>query len=145
MNEEIFHLGVKALIRNNKGEILLLENNSEISKSTISEHWDLPEGRLEKGDSLEKALRREVKEEIGIRKIKIGNLLDASVSKIRIVSGKNSFGLILFTYTCYIVDKSEVKLTDDEHVSFKWFKPSEAGKLLSVKFSDSLAEKVASL
>lgn len=48
MNEEIFHLGVKALINNNKRKILLLEKNSAISKSTNPEHWDLPGGRLDK-------------------------------------------------------------------------------------------------
>lgn len=92
---------------------------------------------------MEKALIREVREEIGIGKIKIGSLLDASISKIRIVSGKSSLGLILFTYACTIDDDSEVKLTDDEHVSFKWFEPRVATKLLNVKFSNSLAEVVA--
>tara|TARA_B110000003_G_scaffold274490_1_gene314598 strand:+ start:18248 stop:18847 length:600 start_codon:yes stop_codon:yes gene_type:complete len=37
--------------------------------------WDLPKGRIEKGEQIKEAALREVKEECGISKLKLGNFL----------------------------------------------------------------------
>lgn len=138
--EDIFHLGVKALILNKAGKILVLRANLKTFSGPAPEHWDLPGGRLKKGDNIQSALKREVKEEIGVGEIKMLELIDASISKMRI-TGKN-IGLILFTYLCSISNTDKIRLTDDEHTEFKWVTPKQAAKLLKVKFSDSLVEKV---
>lgn len=144
-NEDIFHLGVKALIRNKKGEVLVLQANIKDFKrgTSIEEHWDLPGGRIQKGSTIEETLVREVEEEIGVTKIKIVKLLDASLSKMRI--SHVDAGLILFTYLCEIDEGVKIALTDNEHLNFKWCEPQEAAKLLSTKFSDSLVEVVKNL
>ena len=144
-HEDIFNLGLKALIRNKQGQVLVLKVNLETYVGNKTpEHWDLPGGRIQKGESgTEEALRREVQEEIGVKDIKIVRLLDASISKMRL-----SFmdgGLILFTYLCEIEDDTKIKLTDDEHTEFRWVEPIEASKLLSTKFSDSLTRAVENL
>lgn len=90
-NEDVFHLGVKALIKNKQGKILILHSNPKHNDKNTPDHWDLPGGRLQKGDDIEKTLQREVKEEIGIENIQIVKLLDASLSKMRIINGQ--FGL----------------------------------------------------
>ena len=46
--EDTFHLGVKALIFEAEGKILLLERNHPVKNL----YWDIPGGRLQKGDSL---------------------------------------------------------------------------------------------
>ncbi|MFH0937646.1 MAG: NUDIX hydrolase [Candidatus Daviesbacteria bacterium] len=145
MKEDIFHLGVKAILRNRAGEILILRVNLEtFTGRKTPEHWDLPGGRIQKGEkSIEVALRREVEEEIGVKNIKNIKLLDASISKMRL-----SFmdaGLILFTYLCEIDKAAQIKLVDDEHTEFKWVIPKEAAKLLSTKFSDSLINIIKNL
>lgn len=141
--EDIFHLGVKALIRNNQGKILVLKANLKTFSGPAPEHWDLPGGRLKRGDDIKKALKREIKEEIGIEKIKILEFLDASISKMRITI--KDYGLMLFTYLCSIEDTDTIKLIDNEHTDFKWVSPKQAAKLLRVKFSDFLVEKVKNL
>jgi 8-oxo-dGTP pyrophosphatase MutT (NUDIX family) len=64
MNEDNFHLGIKALIRNSKGEYLLLKTNkARIDK----EYYDIPGGRIKRGEDIINTLKREVFEETGIK------------------------------------------------------------------------------
>lgn len=141
--EELFQLGIKALIINSEGKIILLRINPEDFQTKVQIHCDLPGGKVRKGESIQDALKREVAEEIGLTDITIGELLDASISNMRI-SYMNA-GLILFTYLCSIKDTQSIKLTDNEHTDFGWFPPKEAAKLLSFKFSKSLVNKVKKL
>jgi len=143
MVEDSFHLGVKALIRNKEGAVLVLKANLATFKSPTKEHWDLPGGRIHKRENIETALRREVEEEIGVEDLEILELLDASISKMRL--SFIDMGLILFTYLCRISNDQEIKLTDNEHTQFRWVNPREAALLLSTKFADSLVQKVSNL
>jgi ADP-ribose pyrophosphatase YjhB (NUDIX family) len=63
--EDCFHLGVKALVINQDKELLLLERHHP-SKGM---YWDLPGGRLQRGESQLEALSREIKEETGMDNI----------------------------------------------------------------------------
>lgn len=49
MSEDIFHLGIKALIRNNDGKILLLQVNPQKLRGKQTDYWDLPGGPGPKG------------------------------------------------------------------------------------------------
>lgn len=140
--EDNFHLGIKALIRNKRGEILLLKINPEDFSTKVTVHWDLPGGRIHQGETVEQALRREVKEEIGLPHITIGELLDASISNMRITHLNR--GLILFTYLCS-TDTDNIRITDNEHTEFKWVNPKKAAELLAFKFSKSLTDKIIKL
>ncbi|MEK7096209.1 MAG: NUDIX hydrolase [Patescibacteria group bacterium] len=61
-NEKLFWVGIKALIENGEGKILLL-NSPGWKQKEIEAHWDIPGGRIEENQSVEEALKREVKEE----------------------------------------------------------------------------------
>lgn len=68
--EDTFHLGIKAVITNDSGKILLLKVNPDQLKGNVDEpYWDLPGGRVQKGHSAEETLRHEVFEETGIEDI----------------------------------------------------------------------------
>ncbi|MGS2739131.1 NUDIX hydrolase [Sinomicrobium sp. M5D2P17] len=54
------------LVTNAKNEVLFIYRNGK---------WDLPKGKLEKKESIEEAAIREVEEETGIKKLKLGPLL----------------------------------------------------------------------
>lgn len=62
--EKPYLVSVYAVLRNEKGEFLLLRR-SENSHSN-PEKWDLPGGKLTRGEPLEEAVVREVWEETGI-------------------------------------------------------------------------------
>ena len=59
-------VGVKVIIRNDNGDVLLLKRTSQFLLPADSEaSWDIPGGRIEPDESLRDALAREVNEEIG--------------------------------------------------------------------------------
>jgi ADP-ribose pyrophosphatase YjhB (NUDIX family) len=88
--EDIFHLGVKALIRNPNKQILLLERKSKSNKN----YWDLPGGRLQKGESLLQTLMREITEETGLNDIGNAQPFITVLTDIRIQNDQEDVGLI---------------------------------------------------
>lgn len=64
------YVTVKAAIW--KGDKLLLQKEREIESGRIV--WDLPGGRIDIGENLVDCLKREIKEEIGVEAINIGEL-----------------------------------------------------------------------
>lgn len=131
--EDIFHLGVKALIRNEAGQILLLKvNPKKLSKTTVP-YWDIPGGRIQRNSTVEDTLKREIEEEIGIKQISNIKPLSMVLSNIRIPLKPHNVGLILAVYTCKIDTQAKLQISD-EHTEAKWFSPKEAAKLLQVKY-----------
>ena len=54
------------VVTNKKGKVLFIYRNDK---------WDLPKGKLDKGESIEECAIREVEEETGVKKLKIENFL----------------------------------------------------------------------
>jgi len=143
--EDIFHLGIKAIIKNSKGEILLLKTNiANLKGHKGKAYWDIPGGRIHKENMVEETLRREVKEETGISPIKSFKPFSMVLSNIRIPIKNGSVGLILSSYICEVGNIKNIKLSD-EHIEHKWFKPKEAAKLLEFKYPKEFVEKIAEL
>lgn len=55
-------VATKAVIENDAGEVLLLKRSRPYHGQTVLS-WDVPGGRIDPGETLEEALRRELKEE----------------------------------------------------------------------------------
>ena len=145
MNEDIFHLGIKAIIRNSEGKILLLKTNPAKLKGYNGEpYWDVPGGRIQKGSSVADTLRREVEEETGVKEIKSFEPFSMVLSNIRIPTNDGSFGLILSSYVCEVETVGEIRLSD-EHIEYNWFTPKEAAQLLTVKYPKEFVSKIAEL
>ena len=53
------------LVRNQSGKILFIFRKGK---------WDLPKGKIDKGETLEEGAKREVKEETGIKKLQLNGL-----------------------------------------------------------------------
>ena len=145
MNEDTFHLGIKALIRNNEGKFLLLRVNLEkLHNHSLGAYWDIPGGRIQKGSTVEETLRREVEEETDMTAINAFTKFDMVLSNIRIPMGVDSYGLILGIYICDVDTPTAINISD-EHTEYGWFDSKQASELLKVKYPKEFCEKVALL
>lgn len=146
MKEKIYHLGIKALIRNQSGEVLLLKVNQEKFKNPKpGSYWDIPGGRVLNGHTIEETLRREIEEETGLTTLESFEPIDTVVSNIEIpLEGEQKAGLVLSIYNCHLRSELKVRLSE-EHTECSWFSPEEAAHLLSYKYPASFTEKVIKL
>lgn len=81
--------------------------------------WELPGGKLEKGETFKEALIREIDEELGV-KIKIGEFVGEVVHQYDYVN-------IEFRVYMATIISGEIKLF--EHQDSKWLKPEELESL----------------
>lgn len=146
MHEDIYHLGIKALITDKNGKVLLLKvNPAKLKGAKNSDYWDLPGGRVQRDSTIEETLRREVAEEIGVTGVTDAKPVGMVLSNIRIPQGNNqSVGLILGVYACAIPESADIRLST-EHIAFKWWRAQEAADLLRVKYPQEFCELVARL
>jgi len=75
----------KALIRDRKGRILLIRR--AMSCKNFKGKWELPGGKPDPGETIDAALRREVKEETGLalRDMYLAGVAEAKIPRYRIV------------------------------------------------------------
>lgn len=116
-----FYISVKATFARD-GRVLLLRNVR--SKWQGKVFWDFPGGRIRESETFEKALRRAVLEETGIRDFTMGRLIGTYLLKTDI---EYKTGLMLLMYQC---ETNEEKITvSDEHDTYGWFTKEEIEKL----------------
>ncbi|OGE66517.1 hypothetical protein A3H85_03765 [Candidatus Daviesbacteria bacterium RIFCSPLOWO2_02_FULL_40_8] len=143
--EQLFYLGLKALIRNEKGQILLVQEDPRDNPfDTVSgDYWDFPGGRIQKGETEDQGFSREMQEELGVSEVTRGPLVTAIISNLYSEIEGHKIGRILFIYQVS-GDFSNIQLSD-EHTAVKWFSPAEAAEWLKVKYPLELTGKIAEL
>jgi 8-oxo-dGTP diphosphatase len=136
--EDCFHLGIKVLLYSEEGKILLLERVHPVKGA----YWDLPGGRLQKGETVMETLRREVEEETGLQCLDGASPFDMILTNIRISTSSGDVGLILSIYQCNI-SSSFIPQLSSEHTSFGWFSYSETAQLLATQYPLAFIEKLS--
>ena len=141
MAERLFQIGIKGIITNEKGQILLLY----VGKWGGNEgHWDVPGGRMDDGETFEQTLARELKEEINCSYTGTPEHFMTVVSNITIPVGNSRVGLVLMAYHVSLDENAKIELMDHE-TSFEWVDPSEAAQRLTNKYPPEFTDKIASL
>src|SRR6266496_5814072 len=111
---------VGALIVNREGKILLAKSHKWFDKYT------LPGGHIEVGETMEEAVKREVREEVGLDVEVVEFLLMQEAIFAKEFWQKKHF--IFFDFFCRVGDQ-EVKLDNDELQDFVWVYPGAAFNL----------------
>lgn len=139
MAEQIFHIGVKALIRDDTGRVLLVSETAHEDK-----HWDIPGGRMEPGEDLLMTLRRELQEEIGT------SLADGAVHFMTVLSNKQiptRLGPVALMLVIYEVklNGGAVPKPNEKGLVLDWQTVEEASRLLADKYPEPFCAAVRKL
>ncbi len=126
-------LTVKAVIVNEEEKVLLLRRAK--NEKTHAEHYDLPGGTMEKGESVLAALKREIEEETGMRDAEIESVIKIS----EYPEGHEKFDeLKALRFLVYCKGGENVKLNPREHSGFEWV---DIGKAIEKTETESGFEK----
>ena len=124
MDRKIMAAG--GIVENEQNEILFIFRRGK---------WDLPKGKLDKGETVEECAVREVEEETGLRQIERGELIDISIHHYE--EHGDSIEKETFWYAMKI--KGEQKLVpqveEDIH-DLKWVKEQELPMYLSNTYNN---------
>lgn len=137
--DKLFYIGVKALIENEKKEILLLRAGIEEWRVIKEEYWDLPGGRIQSFKSALETLREEVSEETGITDIGEPIFLTTIISNHDVTNHEavkdpeQQVGLALMIYKVTAPDTSKITISH-EHIGYEWVGKAEAARRLAHKY-----------
>ena len=122
-----YGLTMRGVIKNENDEILLLKRHPK--SKTDPQMWELPGGKVEKGEDFTDALEREIKEETGLN-VEVGDFCEAVQNDYM---HKRTVQVMM-----YLTDiEGEVEISE-EHTEFMW---ADLEKIKTLDISSSL-EKV---
>ena len=127
MNKNIIETIVGAIIANQNGEILL------VTGPKWEGYFTIVGGHIDYGEKIEDALKRELKEEIGIvpDKIKFLSVNEAIFPK----EFHRKAHFVFLNFVAWIKDQSKIKLCPREFTDSIWIKPDKALKEVRLKTS----------
>jgi ADP-ribose pyrophosphatase len=111
-------VGCGALIVNDNNETLLLKRTSKTRNE--AGFWSKPGGGVEFGEEIEDAVKREIKEELGVD-IELTNFLGFTNS---VLESENQHW-VSFNYLAKIIGGELKNLEPEKHEEIKWFKLNE--------------------
>jgi len=113
---------------------IVFENRSVWLRKNERNEWELPGGKLDKGEQPEETVVRELKEELGFQ-TKVSDIIQAYLYTIK-VSKDESAGVLVISYLCKLLKKIGNFETQGEagKAEFKKFPVSKISKLKMPRF-----------
>ncbi len=143
MAEQLFQIGIKGLIRDKEGRILMVYIPQWGRNAA---HWDLPGGRMDPGETFLETLQRELHEEIGIGYVGDPRQLTAMLTNIMIPVDGVPTPLAFVIYEVSLPTGARITLDPDSaEESYDWFAPKQAADNMAHKFSPEFCDFVRSL
>ena len=118
MSEPKKNIEVVAAVVFDNGNILCVQRPPN-KKEYISEKWEFPGGKVEKGESLKEALIREIHEELSI-------FIDIEDLLVVVDHEYPDFRIKMHTFKCHQV---EGVLTLNEHIDHRWLPQDQLSSL----------------
>lgn len=117
------------VVKNEKDELLMIYRNK---------HWDLPKGKMEKGESPDETALREVEEECGVKKLVITKPLESSCHIFFLNRKECMKCTYWFEMTCRDSAKP-VPQAEEGILEAKWMSKAEVKKIESKIYPSLLA------
>lgn len=140
VGKDCIGVGVGALIQNERGEILLALRSQQAKNERGL--WEIPGGAVEFGETLERALKREIREEIGVE-IEVLDLLHVCD---HILPAEHQHW-VSPTFICRIISGTPTIMEPHKCDQLAWYAPVAALKLplsqVTIADINVLAAKVA--
>ncbi|MFA5714863.1 MAG: NUDIX domain-containing protein [Candidatus Paceibacterota bacterium] len=109
---QIYQVGIKGVIVNHENKALVMLKT--VNGKTF---WDVPGGRMEKGETIEQTMERELKEEVpNIKEFQVKNILN--VDAVHRLDTVENIDLLLVFYKVE-ANLEKVELSK-EHQLYKW-------------------------
>jgi len=125
-----FYAGTHALILDKQNNVLITR------RSAINDYmpllWDLPGGSVDKGETVEQALIREVKEETNLSVVPIKPIYVYTE-----LAHLPDIQLVQIVYKC-VYDGGEIVLNPEEHDKYQWIAYGDIGKFKCIAFLENL-------
>ena len=114
------------LVKNKKGKVLFIFREGK---------WDLPKGKLDKGESIEAAAIREVEEETGVQNIQVKRFLQTTYHIFR-RNGQYRLKKV-YWFEMFTDYKGELIAQEDEGITeVKWKGPKKTEKALKNSYKN---------
>ncbi len=146
-----FEKSVGAVVfRQEKKKILYLILLKTPRKKGAADYWGFPQGHIEKDEAWQDTLKREVREETGIKSVKIVPGFYAWVKYFYRAVGdeakrrkKSGIGINIFKITTFYLAKTKTKKIklSHEHIDYKWLPYDKARELLTYRQTKKVMEK----
>lgn len=107
MNQKVQRLSVKGIVYHD-GKIFMLKDSKDM--------WEFPGGRIDFGECPKESLKREFMEELGVKKIAVGDIIN--IWDFVVDAEDDSYHFVLVVFECK-ADLSNINLSD-EHLEYKW-------------------------
>jgi 8-oxo-dGTP diphosphatase len=125
MQGQHFSVGAFAMIFDDRNRVLL-------ALRTDMDYWNLPGGRVERGESPEDGVRREVREEVGLQVV---------VDRLQGVYIKPTQEDIAFSYWCSVIE-GELRHSDEAR-AIEWFARDDLPKNLRPQHQNRILDAYA--
>ena len=127
-------LTVSGIIKNQKNQILLILRRSPPYAGT----WSLPGGAVQVGETLEEALKREIREECGID-VKIHSHFDIISRIFPDEKGKIQYHYVIINYLCLPMEGKVIAGSDAANV--RWVSLNELDQIELAKGIKEVIQK----